>query len=301
MASDQLYNELVNEFHKNYIFFIPSKIVLNDLINKPELTKLKHLFDRVLAIDNTFQVVPIEELNSYKYIIIKADLLEKNIFKLLDKKGEAPDIQFNFILEKYYQQVEFYYQTSEFYLSNLSLPIFDNINDTIKGLFTIQHDNYKKHLEGINKQFYPDKTINSQVKNDFSSQIISNLNSIGVELIESPNNNIEQSEVDELKTLSHYILHKNCEEIETVIIHNFQNAKGKTLRCILEFFNRENLMTFEYGQKLEIFNALKNTFKWDIGTYSTIWSLPVDRRNDKTYLKTVTKLKIILKQSYYNN
>lgn len=298
MAPDQLYNELVNEFHKNYIFFIPSKIVPDDIINGPELTKIKDLLDRVLVIDNTFQIIPIEQLNSYIDIINKAYYLDKNIFKLLDKKGEISDFQFNFILEKYYEQVEFYYQTTEFYLSNLSLPIFDNINDTIKGLFTIQHNNYKKHLEELNKQFYPDKTINSQVENDFSSQIISNLNSIGVELIESPNNNIEESEVDELKTLSHYIQHKNRKEIETAIVNSFLGARGKKLRCIVEFLVRENLISLDHGQKLAIFNALKNTFKREIGDYTSMWGYEVDKFRDKTYIKIKSKLKVILKDLY---
>ncbi|WP_435133098.1 hypothetical protein [Formosa sp. A9] len=82
--------------------------------------------------------------------------LEENIFKLLRAKHEVSKFEFNYILDKYFEQVDCVCYICHWLLENLH--VIKNDHSEMQNLFNLQHEYYKKHFETLIKQFYKDES-----------------------------------------------------------------------------------------------------------------------------------------------
>ena len=91
----------------------------------------------------------------HKTILLKSGGLEKNIFELLEKRSQSEHSEFQYVLNKYFEQAWCILYITNWLNNNLSEIV--PINDKIKGLFHIQYLHHKKHFETLLKLFYPSK------------------------------------------------------------------------------------------------------------------------------------------------
>lgn len=149
------YTDLVSELWLDLIFFIPDKDIPSDFIDSFKHLDTQKLFNEVLVFDNQNGPVFYEKGRGYRRTLLKGVELDKNIFKLLEKKSGTNQYEFNYVLEKYFEQVGCLFFIANWLNNNLQLII--QLDQTAIGLFKIQQTYYKKHLAALIKHFYPDK------------------------------------------------------------------------------------------------------------------------------------------------
>jgi len=137
----------------DFLFYIPKKDIPKEFIDKFENLKTQKIFNEIMVMDYQHGPIVYKKGRDNKRTLLKGASLEKNIFKLLKQKNDAKLNEFNYVLEKYFEQVECLFYITDWMNTNLNhiLPIEDNI----KGLFLIQLTYYKKHFEALIKHFYP--------------------------------------------------------------------------------------------------------------------------------------------------
>lgn len=152
----QFYNSLFPNLWIELMFFFPEKQIHSKIREKFDFLKEKKILNKLFVLDN--YKGPIEYVNGRdnKNLIFKHSGLSDNIFKLLEKKSSTKAFEFNYIIEKYFEQVDFLFFVSNWMLKNIDM--LDNINDHITGCFIIQNNQYKKHYEEVIRHFYPNKS-----------------------------------------------------------------------------------------------------------------------------------------------
>lgn len=152
----EFYDDLIPELWNELMFFIPINQVPDEVIDKLEFLKKQGINNRILVMDYYRGPIFYEKDRSNKEVLQKGYKLDKNIFELLEKKKTSKSFEFGYVLEKYFEQVEFL-----FYIVNwmrLNLNQAAKVDDTIKGVFYFQYSHYKKHFETLIKHFYPNRS-----------------------------------------------------------------------------------------------------------------------------------------------
>jgi hypothetical protein len=244
-STDIFFDSLVEVLFQDLGFYIPSAIIYDKLLTElgdsiPEcfLDEL-HILDLV----GGFGRFEVEEFN--ERLLQKRDFLEKNIFKLLKKRGEVEISEFVYIIEKYLDQLAFYIFVTGWLKTNLKLFNKDKINIIIIGSFEIQHECFRFHLQEFtrcfgsltDKSFKKDFTVYELVK-DYIVDLISRYNLTGekgnpnleVETLgfehnelKKENQNSERLIIDEEKAPKKQLLTEN--EIEDFLLESVFNVK----------------------------------------------------------------------------
>ncbi len=154
-SPEKFYDELIASLWTELLFFIPSKDIPIEFLN--EHPKLTEILDIILVMDKRVGPIIYKQTRSNKLALQKGSLLDKNVFKLLKRKSKTNQNEFNYILDKYFVQIEFVFFISDWTHENLTKNDIQNLNDTIKGLFLMQKMSYKSHFESIIKHLYPTK------------------------------------------------------------------------------------------------------------------------------------------------
>jgi len=206
---DTFFDNIVEVLMKDLAFYIPNDIIPKVVFEKIGTQIPEGFFDEIYILDikQGFGVFEIEEFN--ERLIQKPKLFEKNIFQLLKKRKELDDLEFDYLLEKYFDKVEFYSAIVNWLNENLSL--YNNqIDITTKGLFEIQSELYKTHFIELINYFYPSVEIALKQYYDLSEiikvyipELISRLGQYSKELviestIDIPRQEIEQEEKSNL-------------------------------------------------------------------------------------------------------
>jgi len=153
---DDFYDALIEVLIHEIVFYVPK-----ELIPEKDVAEI----NRIIGVDPFNELVVIDfysrgrfkyEQGAYKPLLIaKHASLEKNLFKLLQKKSEIAPFEFEYILDKYIEQVEFYHFITSWLFNHLALYIENKVNIEIQGDFQLQYNYYKKHLADLVKHFYP--------------------------------------------------------------------------------------------------------------------------------------------------
>lgn len=153
---DDFYDSLIEVLIHEIVFYVPK-----ELISEKDVVEINRMF----GIDPFNELVVIDvyrggrfkyEQGSYKPLLVaKHGSLEKNLFKLLQKKSEIAPFEFKYILDKYIEQAEFYHYITSWFFNHLSFYIENKVNLELQGDFQLQHNYYKKHLVDLIKHFYP--------------------------------------------------------------------------------------------------------------------------------------------------
>lgn len=151
------YYKLTTKLKNDLVFYIPKALFDINTLNTLELDEnINLLFDNVLIIELRNGAFVFDSKEDISRCIRKPEELTEIIFLLLEKKSELQGFQFSYIVDKYFEQVEFW-----FYISNwlsLNTEKLDSADFKFRGLFKTQQKYYKQHLEDFIRNFYPNKT-----------------------------------------------------------------------------------------------------------------------------------------------
>lgn len=160
---------LIPNLWEELVFFIPEKNLTKEIKDVLYVKGIGKLTGKVLVMDTMQGPIPYKIGRDNKYALLKASKLERNIYKLLEERKTTDPSNFNYILEKYYEQVECIFYIIDWMNRNISqVP---NTDVTVKGLFEMQSVYYKKHLETFIKHFYPNRQAVPQSKFDVLGKI----------------------------------------------------------------------------------------------------------------------------------
>ncbi|PHQ55825.1 MAG: hypothetical protein COC16_04480 [Lutibacter sp.] len=171
LQANNYLNELIEVFLHNFIYYIPSEIIYDGVLEQLEGQLEDDFFDELSFLDIHEGIAQITnedafELNSL--LFDKRSSLEKNIFALLEIKLEMEARVFQFVIEKYLNQLIFYLFITEWLTLNLKNYNKDDIHISIIGAFKIQHENFNVHLKDFYNSF--EALIDINLQPDFSTQ-----------------------------------------------------------------------------------------------------------------------------------
>lgn len=153
-------NELIFELYKNFIFYLPKQIITNLFsqgnLKETEYNLLQPFFDGVSYIDNSDWIF--NKINPYDKTVLslKSPQLLKNIYALFELKESLQSDTFNFIFEKYFEQLDFHKTIATIIVDNYELHCNEKSEDH-KAIFLLQQQTINKHFDEVQKNF----TINN--------------------------------------------------------------------------------------------------------------------------------------------
>lgn len=156
---DAFFDKLVEVLIHDVAFYIPSAIIPTNLLETIQNHIPANFLDEITILD-THQGMVVFEVDEFNgRIVQKPKSLENNIFQLLKKRKELEDFEFDYILKKYFEKVEFYSAMVDWLSVNLSIYNKKNIDSFTIGLFEIQSELYKTHFFELVNYFYQSKKI----------------------------------------------------------------------------------------------------------------------------------------------
>ncbi|MFX0558442.1 hypothetical protein ACOCEA_16690 [Maribacter sp. CXY002] len=152
---EKFYRELIPILWEEIVFYIPDNQFANEFIENYKKFDFQKFKNKVLVIDYVKGPILYKSDRDNSGVILKGASLKKNIYQLINRKANSNELEFNYVLEQYYEQVECLFYITKWLQDNLTQ--LRPLESTIKGLFLIQYNSYKVHLETIIKHFYPRK------------------------------------------------------------------------------------------------------------------------------------------------
>jgi hypothetical protein len=193
---ETFFYSLLPNLWEELIFFIPDKDIPKDIKDKIVKTDFQKFINKVLVFDTYDGPVLYEDGRNNKKIILKASKLESNFYQLLEKEKTTSSLEFNFILEKYREQIECLKYISEWMYLNLNQV--EKFDQTVKGLFQMQLSYYEKHLNVFVNQFSKTRTDYNKIKFNLESIIKSQLK----EIVEKKENHTKKEETQSAQNTS---------------------------------------------------------------------------------------------------
>ncbi len=152
MTIDETFNNLKDNLYKPLIFYVPRSIIPEDKKELFSASKFDSVFHRIAIIDKKGNILELKSNIKLLQLLEKPTLLDKNIFLLLEKKEILKPNPFNFLLEKYIEQLNFYVLISDWMDKNIAVDIPD-LDSGIKSYFELQKKIFQKHLEVFQNNF----------------------------------------------------------------------------------------------------------------------------------------------------
>lgn len=162
-------NEMIETFLHNFIYYIPSEIILDGVLEQIENEIEDDFFDELSIFDNyngigIFNNEDAIEINTR--LLEKRSLLEQNIFKLLEKSTELSSSEFQFIINKYFDQLILYLFLTKWLTDNLKKYNKEVLHIALIGAFKLQHENFNAHLRDLYTNF--ENLLDLEKEHDFS-------------------------------------------------------------------------------------------------------------------------------------
>ncbi|MFH4966285.1 hypothetical protein V8G69_14885 [Gaetbulibacter sp. M235] len=149
---ETFFNSLLPNLWEEFIFFIPNKNIPDSVIDNFKNLEIEKYFNKIMLFDTYKGPIIYEKGTNNNKIVLKGSKLENNIYRLLDRQNITSSSGFNFILEKYLEQIECLKYISRWMYENIEQANY--IDETIKGLFLIQLNHFDKHVNVFVKQFH---------------------------------------------------------------------------------------------------------------------------------------------------
>jgi len=148
--STHFLNELLVVFMHNLIYYIPSEIIIDGVLDQIESEIPDTFFDELNLFDakkGVCQVSNEDALEINQRLLDKRLQLEENIFKIASKSKDLSPITFEIIIQKYIDQLMFFVFITDWLISNLKKYNKANIHLSLIGAFKNQHEYLKSHLK----------------------------------------------------------------------------------------------------------------------------------------------------------
>lgn len=116
-------DSLVRVLLQDFAFYIPKSIFPKKLLRNIPLEFPEHFFDEIFYLDLKNGMMFFEVVAFNEKLMDKPRLFEHNIMQLLKKKEELGELEFDYVLEKYFEKVQFYSNLVFFYVSNMNFTL----------------------------------------------------------------------------------------------------------------------------------------------------------------------------------
>lgn len=186
---DTFYNELVKTIYHDIAFYIPSTLIQPHILESIRNEIPPNFLDSIFILDVHLGLGKFEFIEFNQRILKKPNLFEQNIFQLLQKRKELNDIEFEYIINKYFDQVEFYAAIMSWLSANLITYNKDKIDINTVGLFEIQREIYSSHFEELINCFYNPEEVElrpyydiSEIVNIYIPDLVSKIDQYTVKL-----------------------------------------------------------------------------------------------------------------------
>lgn len=279
------YQELNLELLKNFVFYIPFELIDNqifyqtiDTLNLQVTQKMVEKYvDMFLIFDDNLNI---KEVESYETLIAangeKIIKLSNNSFELAQLKDTLGTASFNFIFDKYLEQLNTYSEITEMLVENYDI-LYPNTIKVPKNMIILQQNILKTHLEEIEKK------VGIIAEKLSSTELITNIvkNEPFNQFIEKKSN----KNIVKIKPFIDFIKHDNKVEIEKIIKTHYSDFRGVSLRYLIEFLKEEGLLIINYGDAMKLHTSFTELFDGkNIGAYSTIFDNKVFSSKDVKYI-----------------
>lgn len=162
------FDELVKTLLQDFLFYIPGEIIPENVVVQLTRRNSEEIFDTFLGVDTNNGLYEYEFESFNERLFEKHSSLEGNIFQIGEKHAEISPGQFEQLLYKYYEQVEFYVFVSNWLIQNVDAFKTGEEFLEISASLRFQSDYLNKHLEELLEHFFDGKEL--FVKLEFSKQ-----------------------------------------------------------------------------------------------------------------------------------
>ena len=241
-----LLDELLSVFYHKFIYYVPSEIIIEGVIDQLNGEIEDDFFDEFYFIDNyegSSKFCNMDALEMNLLLADKRSFLQQNTFKLVEKSKEITEFQFLIIIEKYYEFLLLFNYITEWLSVNLKKYNGEDIHLSIIGAYGIQMQYFRTHLEDVCNYF--GGLIDLDKEYDFSmkpfvmrylSELISRYEKIArnteekAEKLENCNQEITQKQVDVTKVKNKkHRPELDDNKIEAMILTQVFNVNQKVL------------------------------------------------------------------------
>ena len=149
-------NDLIGVLLQNLIYYIPSELITGEVLTQIEENIPDSFFDELSLFDLEKGVFLIHNEDTFainKKLLEKRALLENNLFSLLQKSKEITPMKFEFMLQKYCDQLVFFLFITDWLISNLKKYHKEVLSLPLIGSFKLQHEYLLSHLKEIHNYF----------------------------------------------------------------------------------------------------------------------------------------------------
>jgi hypothetical protein len=233
-------NQLIEVLLNNFIYYIPSEIIFDGVLDELEGEIEDSFFDELSLLDinqGIYNISNDDALELNNKLLEKRSLLEKNIFDLIQINKDITPIEFQIIVEKYFKKLFFYLFISDWLATNLKRYNEENLNITLIGAFELQHQSLSSHLIEVHKYF--GLLIENNQEYNFSSEklvrehfpdLVSRYNQI----VSNETINNEDKIIAGEKKLQHKVQHQSENNIKPIKKQRPTLSDKEVERTILE-------------------------------------------------------------------
>lgn len=196
-------NELIEVFLHNLIYYIPSEIIIEGVLDEIEDELPDSFFDELSLLEINKGITLFNKENAFEInqrLLEKRSQLEENIFKLESKSKVLTPITFEISIQKYLDQLLFFLFITDWLVSNFKKYHKGNKHLVLIGAFKSQHEYLKSHLKDcltyygniidVEKEYF--FTAESLVM-EYIPELLSRYNQIGSRNLAQ---NLEQANID---------------------------------------------------------------------------------------------------------
>ncbi|MBC7747210.1 MAG: hypothetical protein H7Z76_01285 [Methylotenera sp.] len=158
-------DNLVRVLLQDVAFYIPKSIFPKKLLRSIPLEFPEHFFDEVFYLDLKNGMMFFEVIAFNEKLMDKPRLFERNIIQLLKKKEELGETEFDYLLEKYFEKVQFYSNLVFFLCIKYEFYFKDTLDPLTRGVFELQLRYYKNHCLELIDRFFKGQEVH--VKNHY--------------------------------------------------------------------------------------------------------------------------------------
>ena len=161
-TQDQFLNSIVEVLIHNLAYYLPREIIPENLLLELKGKITPKVFNDLSILDVYHGIGEFEVIEFNERIAKKRERFEKTIFELLKKRKELDADEFDYILEKYFRQVEFYVAITNWLQLNTAnyKHIHKQFDLTTKGSFATQYELFSYHFNELIDRFYKGKELN---------------------------------------------------------------------------------------------------------------------------------------------
>jgi hypothetical protein len=170
------HNNIVAKLWSNVLFFLSKENIPEDFLEKIHFLIDLEIWNKIFIVDYTMGPVVYRKGIDKNGIILKGTELEQITFLLIEKKTKLQPHEFNYIFEKYFEQLDCVLYVTNWLQNNLNY--IEEKDEYILGSFKLQFFNFKKHFKDIVKHFFPNKLELPQTRFDAIKIIEENLEEI---------------------------------------------------------------------------------------------------------------------------